>query len=255
MNIKRQNTSINTSSTAAMQRQLAWAAGICFLITHVTSVGAAALYAPVLNNADYLMSSGADIQILCGALLEVILAITVIGTGVALFPVAKKQNEGGALGYMALRTLEAGIIIVGILPLLALVSLRQFALTSSTDPATMLAISKALVVFHNWTFILGPGLVCAANTTVMAYLLYRSRFVPRLIPTLGLIGAPLIFALNTAQLFGIFEQIPAWAAIAVLPIFTWEVSLAIWLIVKGFKAAALAPTAVTSAANEQLSAA
>lgn len=243
MNINRQ-TSI--SSTAAMQRQLAVAAGLCFLITHVTSIGAVALYAPVLNNADYIVSVGAgsDTQILWGAILEVLLALTVIGTGVALFPVAKKQNEGGALGYAALRTLEAGIIVVGVLPLLALVTLRQFALTSSTDPATMIAIGKALMSFHNWTFILGPGLVCGTNTAVMAYLLYRSRYVPRFIPTLGLIGGPLIFALNAAQLFGIFVQVPAWAGIAVLPIFTWEVSLAIWLIVKGFKAAALAPASL-----------
>ena len=74
----------------------------------------------------------------------------------------------------------------------------------------------------------------------MASLMYKSRLVPRFIPVLGLVGGPLIFALTVARMFGVFEQFPSWVGIAVVPIFAWEFSLALWLIVKGFKSSATA---------------
>lgn len=222
-------------------RKLAIAAGVCFLITHVTSVPAPLLYAPILNRADYILGSGPDTRVLLAVLLDVLCALGIVGTSVALFPVVKRQHEGIALGYVGLRTLEAGIIACGVLPLLTVVTLRQqLAGTAGADSATLVTVGKALVAFHNWTVVLGPGLVCPANTVLMAYLMYRSGLVPRFIPMLGLIGAPLVFAYNTALLFGLAAYIPAWVAIAVVPIFAWEVTLALWLIVKGFRPAALA---------------
>ncbi len=74
----------------------------------------------------------------------------------------------------------------------------------------------------------------------MAYLMYRSRLVPRFIPVLGLVGGPLVFASATAVLFGLLGQYSTWPAIASLPEFAWELTLAIYLIAKGFKASAIA---------------
>ena len=62
---------------------------------------------------------------LWGALLEVIVALAGIGTAVTLFPVVKRQNEAMALGFVAVRTLEAAMIFTGVLSLLSLVHLRQ----------------------------------------------------------------------------------------------------------------------------------
>jgi Domain of unknown function (DUF4386) len=59
--------------------------------------------------------------------------------------------------------------------------------------------------------------------------------VPRVIPALGLIGAPLILASSTAILFGIDHAGSVWQGIATAPIFVWELSLGVWLAVKGFK--------------------
>ena len=69
---------------------------------------------------------------------------------------------------------------------------------------------------------------------MLAHLMYRSRLVPRLIAVLGLVGGPLLFALATAVMFGVFDQVSVWGAVAALPVFAWEMSLAVWLIVKGF---------------------
>jgi Domain of unknown function (DUF4386) len=236
-------------------RKLAIAAGVCYLITHVTSVAAPFLYSPILSHTTYVLGAGADTRVVLGAFLEIILAMANIGTAVALFPVVKRWGEGVALGYVGLRTLEAGIIAVGVLPLLAVVTVRQqLAGAAGTDTAALVALGQALVGFHNWTFILGPGLVCGVNTVLMASLMFRSRLVPRVIPVLGLIGGPLVFAYNAAVLFGLSAHIPGWVAIGVIPIFAWEVSLALWLIIKGFRPAALASTPARPAAPELVSA-
>lgn len=230
----------NRAAPMSSARKLAIAAGVCFLITHVTSVPAPLLYRPILNSADYILGAGPDTRVLLGTLLDLICALGIVGTAVALFPVVKRQHEGIALGYVGLRTLEAGIIAVGVLPLLTAVTLRQqLAGAAGADTATLVTLGHALVEFHNWTSILGPGLICPANTVLMAYLMYRSGLVPRFIPVLGLVGAPLVFAYNTALLFGLSAYIPAWVAIAVVPIFAWEVTLALWLIIKGFRPSAL----------------
>jgi hypothetical protein len=221
----------------APTRRTAIAIGTFFLTTHVTSVGGMLLYGPVLTSTDYsahLAGPGASGGALLGALFEVILAIAIVATGVAFFPVIRRIGEGMALGYAALRTLEAAVIAVGVTPLIAAVALAQTPAAGSTG------LVQALAAVHNWTFIVGPGLICPANTVVLAAVLFRSRLVPRAIPVLGLVGAPLVFALNTWQVLTLTPQAPSWAAAAVVPIFAWEVSLAIYLIAKGFRPEAAA---------------
>ena len=73
------------------------------------------------------------------------------------------------------------------------------------------------------------------NALLLGSLLYRSRLVPRIIPLVGLIGAPLLVASAAATLFGLKEQVSALSAIAALPIALWEFSLGVYLVVKGFK--------------------
>jgi hypothetical protein len=232
-------------------RKLAIATGVCFLITHVTSVPAAFLYDPILNGKNYILGSGSDTQVVLGAFLELICALGIVGTSVSLFPVVRRWSEGGALAYVGLRTLEAGIIAVGVLPLLTAVALRQhLAGTAGVDAASLAIVGNGLVEMHKWTRLLGPGLVCGVNTTVMAYLLYRSRLVPRIIPILGLIGGPAIFAYNTARVFGASEHTLGWTAIAVLPIFAWEVSLALRLIIKGFNVTPVTPEVARPVSKE-----
>jgi hypothetical protein len=218
----------------ASLRRTAVAAGLLFLVTHVTSVSALILYGSVLNSAGYIVGSGPDTPVLLGAFFEVICAFAIIGTAVTLFPVVRRQNEGIALGYVGLRTLEAGIIATGVVTLLAVVTLRQ-AGAAGTDQATLVAVGRALAAVHNWTFLAGPGFTSGVDTVLMAYLMYKTGLVPRFIPVLGLIGGPLVFASATAVLFGLVGQYSTGPAIACMPEFAWELTLAIWLIAKGFR--------------------
>jgi hypothetical protein len=215
-------------------RRTATVAGVLYLVTHVTSIAALVLYGPVRNDTGYVLGGGADTRILIGALLEVVLAMAVIGTAVTLFPVVKRQNEGVALGYAGLRTLEASIICVGIVSLLAVVTLRTHA-PAGGDSASLITVGRGLVAVHDWTFLFGPDFVLGTNTVLMAYLMYSSRLVPRFIPVLGLVGGPLVFLGALGVLFGAYTQVSPIAALSAVPVFAWELSFALWLIIKGFR--------------------
>jgi len=211
-------------------------AGVFFIVAAVAAIIGLALEGPVLNDPRYIVGSGDDSRVILGAFFEVILAISVIGTAVTLFPIVKRQDEGIALGYVAGRVVEAVVIVVGIISLLSVVRLRQgFAGATGADAASFVTVGKSLVAIHEWTFLFGPNLALGVNTLLLSYLMYRSRLVPRLIAVLGLIGGPLIFASGTAEMFGLYQQISVWGAIAAIPVFAWEMSLAVCLIVKGFK--------------------
>lgn len=144
------------------------------------------------------------------------------------------------MGYVGLRTLEAAIIAVGVVSLLAVVTLRQAGIAGA-DPTALVTVGNALVAVHNWTFLVGPSFTSGVNTVLMAYLMYRSRLVPRFIPMLGLIGGPLVFASATAVLFGLVGQYSMWPAITSIPEFAWELTLAVYLIFRGFDSSAIAP--------------
>lgn len=222
-------------------RKTALVAGALYLITFATSIPARVLFAPVRNDPNYILGPGlADTQILFAGLLEVLLAFSNIGTAIALYPVVKRQNQGVALGFVGSRTLEAAIIMIGAVALLSVVTLRQ-----SGAGADALGASHALVAMYDWTFLFGPGFMACVNALLLGSLLYRSGLVPRIIPLVGLIGAPLLFASNLAVLFGVWEQTSLPAGIATVPIALWEISVGVWLVVKGFN-----PSPITAGMND-----
>jgi hypothetical protein len=251
------DTNRQTTTGVAAPRTIALVTGIFFVITYITSILALFLYGPVLNDPNYIIGAGADTRVLWGAFLEVILVIANTGTAVTLFSILKRQNEGIALGYVAARVVESVVIAIGIISLLAVVTLRQdFAGAAGANAATLVTIGKLLVAIHAWTFLLGPGCVGILGTgLLLGYLMYRSGLVPRAMAMLGLVGGPLLFASSILVLFGFYEQLSVWGSIATIPEFLWELSLGIWLIVKGFKPSPIAAQSSQTAANEALSAA
>ncbi len=217
-------------------RKTALVTGVLFVITFITSIPAVVLYGPVLHDPGYVLGAGADARVSLGAVLEVLLVIANIGTAVALFPVLRRRHEALALGYVTARVVESTLIAAGVVSLLAVVTLRQGAAgAAGADAAALVAAGKALVAFHDRTFLLGPGFAAGAgNGLLLGYMLYRSGLVPRRMALLGLVGGPLVCASGIAVLFGLYQQVSAWSLLATLPEIAWEASLGIWLIAKGF---------------------
>jgi hypothetical protein len=218
--------------TTTSTRKTALVAGALYLLTFI-SIPTLYLYGPV-REANYVVGPGPDTRVFIGGVLEMIVALACIGTAVALYPVVKRQNEGIALGFVAVRTLEAAMIFAGVFSLLAVVTLRQAGAGAGT-----LATGQTLVGLHDWTFILGQSLLPAVNALLLGSLLYQSRLVPRILPVLGFIGAPLLVASSIATLFGSNHYGSGISGLAALPIALWEFSLGAYLVVKGFRATGL----------------
>jgi hypothetical protein len=216
---------------------------VFFIVAAVAAVTGLALYGPVLHDTHYILrTSGGDGRVLAGAICEILLAISVIGTAVTLYPVVRREHEGFAIGYVAGRTVEALIIITGIISLLSVVTLRQrLAGTTAADQGALRTVSRALVAVHDWTFLIGPGMAIGINTLLLATLMYRSRLVPRAIAVIGLAGGPLIFLAAFGVILGAWTQVSLAGSLPAVPVALWEMSLAVWMIAKGFRPAPAGP--------------
>ena len=219
-------------------RRTSLTAGILYLLTFV-SIPTLFLYGPV-RDADFVLGAGSDTGVLWAAFSEVIVALAGIGTAVVLFRVVRRQSETAALGFVTARVLEAALILVGVVSVLTMLTLRHdVAGTADADPASLVTTGHTLVATYDWAFLLSQSLMPVFNALCLGYALYRSGLVPRILPTIGLIGAPLLLAADIAIFFGVFDRMGP-IALAALPIAAWEFSLGVYLTVKGFKPAAVA---------------
>jgi hypothetical protein len=223
--------------SAPPSRRTASIAGALYLVTFLTSVPTLALYRPVQDHADFVLGAGSATSVLAGASLEVLLALSCVGTAVVLFPLARRQSEEAALGYLASRLVEGGLILVGVASVLSIVTLRQDA--AASDPASLLTAGQTLVAVYNRAFLLSQSLMPAISALCLGWIMYRSGLVPRPIPLLGLVGAPLLLASDTAILWGAYGPTSPLAALAALPVAIWELSLGARLLFRGFLPAPL----------------
>lgn len=221
----------------AREQRTARIMGAWFLGTFVFSVPAFWFYDPLLNHAGYVTGAGgADTRIGVGALLEILLAISGIATAVVIYPIVKRVNESTALGYIASRTVESIIILIGVLSLLSVVALRQDLAGTGTASGTSTGIERSLLALHDQTSLLGPQF-CAGigNGILLGYLMWRSRLLPRPMVMIGLIGGPLAVLAGVGVLLGAWDIQAGVPVLMTAPEAVWEFSLSIWLLVAGFR--------------------
>jgi hypothetical protein len=233
---------VRTGGTTDLMRNHARAAGIFYLLTFASSIPALILIGPILHHADYVTSGGQDTRVLWGCLLDGVNALTAVGSAVALYPVVKRQNGSLALGFVTSRLIEAVVVMIGVVSLLAVVTMRQdLGGATGTEATSLTTTATALVDLRNWTFLLGPGLMPAFNAILLGTLLYRSRLVPRMIPTVGLFGAPLLLAAFALTFFGAVEQVSSLSGVLTMPVAAWELSVGLWMTFKGFRPSPILP--------------
>jgi len=212
-------------------RKTALVVGILYLVTFIGSIPAAILVAPAMDPA-YVTGAGSDQQVNLGLVLELVNVFGCIGCAVAVFSVIRREHEGLAVGYLATRTFEAVTITVGVLSLLALTTLRHQG-AASGDAASLVPVSSALVAIRQWAMMLGPNMA-GFNALMLGTALYRARLVPRALPALGIIGAPILISFVVGTILGVTGPGTVFHGIAVAPFFIWELVLGLWLTFKGF---------------------
>lgn len=213
-------------------------AGVLYLVTFAASIPAAFWFlTPVLDDPSYVVRGGSDTRVVIGCLLDVVNAIACVGTAVALFPLVRRHHEALALGFVTSRLFEAAVIAVGVTSLLGVVGLHHDVTDGSGATRTdLLASQQALVAVRDATFQLGPNLCAAMNALLLGTLLYRSRLVPRGLPVVGLVGAPLLLTATVATLLGVIDQGTPWFAGALL-VAAWELGLGLHLTFRGLRPA------------------
>ena len=246
---------MNDSISAAASRRIALVAGIFFLLTF-THVAILPLYDPILNDADYIITGGSETSIRLGVMVDIFLIVANVATAVVLFRVVRRHSEALAVGYVAVRIFESATIAVGAICLLAVLTLREdLVVTAGADAASLSATAASLVAVRDWTFFFGPGLCSGlGNGLLLGYLMFRSGLVPRNMALIGLIGGPVSLIGLTFVLFGAWEQDAPPQFLFTIGEIVWELSLGVYLIVKGFKISPDAGTDSAGSSDDGLSA-
>jgi hypothetical protein len=213
--------------------------GALFLIAMVASLLGGIWLESILSAPDYLSSASENkIQVEIGVLLELINGLAVIGIAVAMYPIFRKQYEALALGYVALRIIEAVIIVAAVISPLALIALSQEYINAGAPDTTYFQTlgSSLLAVRAIWVSTM-LAIFFGLGALLFYYLLFQTKLVPRFISVWGFIAVALVLTWNLLEFFGI--HISAGIILA-LPMILNEIFLGIWLIVKGFNSSAIA---------------
>lgn len=218
------------------RKSMLWT-GILFIGTFVFSIPALFFYSPVIDHSDYVLGGGQDTRVTIGALFEIILIVCNAGTAITLYPVVRKFTETAAIGYVASRLFESVMIALGVMSLLAVVTMRQdFGGAGAADAASLSATANSLIAFHNWTFLFGPAF-CAGfgNGILLGYMMFKSGLMPKRLAMIGLVGGPLALATAFAVLFGAWEQTSPIGFLFTTPEIIWESTFGIFLTVKAVR--------------------
>jgi hypothetical protein len=181
---------------------------------------------------DYLVELSAnETQVIVGMLIELVWVLAVVGIIVTLFPVLKRHNETLALGFSALRFMEAmSTVVSSILLLTLLTSSQEFVQAGVPEASSLQTAGTLLLAAREWAFMIGSGLIWSLSALILNLMLYQSKPVPRWLSGWGLVGAILSFATYLSQSFGANPT-----ELLFLPIAVQEMVFAVWLIFKGFK--------------------
>lgn len=216
--------------------------GVLFIIGTVAGILSVLFTTPILESPDYLAQVSANgNQLVLGALMVLVMGLSLAMIPVLLFPIAKKQNETLALGYVvfrgALETVTYLAIAIGWLLLLPLS--QAYVQAEAANVATLQALGGLLVEVAQISTMI-TAVIFPLGALMFYTLLYQTRLVPRWLSVWGLLAATLhLFSTGLAGMFGLLDSMSTLQVALNLPIFLQEMVLAVWLIVKGFNAVAL----------------
>ncbi len=213
-------------------------AGVLFILCSAAAIlSLVPLGAPVGAPADFAWLAANGNRVVSTAVIEFVWAGTGMGIAVALYPVLRKFNPALALGSVIGRVVENVFILVATLSLLALLTVSQEAVASAVTE------SNLLLALREWDHEFVMLIPFAVGSFLYNVVLYRSRLVPRWLAGWGIVA--IVLSLVPAMYAGFTQEFGFTTINNVLsaPIALQEMTLAVWLIVKGFSARALASVA------------
>ena len=174
-----------------------------------------------------------ETQVVLAVICWLILAVSVLGIGVMMYPILKKYHGGLAQGYVGLRLVEAICIVISSICLMALLTLSKEFGAGTGDAAYYLPAGSVLLAVQEWAFEIGTLLFLGLGGLALYYGLYELELVPKWLSLWGLIGAACVVLFGLLGLFGLTADSVTLNLLAA-PIAIQEMVFAVWLIAKGF---------------------
>jgi hypothetical protein len=173
-----------------------------------------------------------------GAILWLLTVAGDTAHGVLMFPVLKQHNERMAFGYLAARIVDAVFIAIMVLFLLIQIPLGSEYLKSAAANAGFLqSLSTVSVQASQYAYQIGMSTLGVAGL-LLNIMFYRTKLIPRWLAIWGLAGYAIILGGMLSSILG-----SGLGDLSSIPGGLWEVFVGVWLIVKGFDSAAVAPQA------------
>jgi hypothetical protein len=220
--------------------------GVFYIAATVAGILSISLTQSTLDASDYLVKVSAnENQMRIGALFELIMAVAVVGIAITVYPVLRKYNGSIAIGYVCARLVEGVLFIVGTLSLLTLLTLSQEFVDAGTPDASYFhTAGELLLAVRDWGgHVVLDVAVFPLGALIFYGLLYRTRLIPRWLSGVGVVGAILYWSASLFVLFHAIEPLSTPHILLQAPLGLQEMVFAIWLIVKGFNAPAIAAEA------------
>ena len=227
-------------------RAAATTAGILYIIGTVAGVlSKVVTYFPVHDANDPLgYAAKHPDAVVTGALLVLVMGLSLAFVPVVLFPVLRRVDEVLATGYLIIRgAVETATYVILAIAWLLLVPLAE---TMSAGPGTAspAGVRLGTLVIDSDGASITMSLVFCLGAALFYILLYRSRIAPRWIASWGLLGIPLYVAAYLLAMYGVVGINSAAVNLLCLPLAVQEMVLAVWMIARGFRPAARIDTRV-----------
>jgi hypothetical protein len=162
-----------------------------------------------------------------GAVLSFVGCVCALVLAVTLYAITREQDRDLAMLGLTCRVAEGVVGAASIPTTLGLLAITTAAGTNAVDPAAAGAVGAFVL---NQTAVIAATFF-AVGSTLFSYLLLRGRIVPVALAWLGVVASILVVVGLPLQLVGILQS-PI-RDLMWFPMLAFEVTLALWLIIKG----------------------
>jgi branched-subunit amino acid transport protein AzlD len=171
---------------------------------------------------------------------DYLVTLSSIKTKVLLYPVIKKYDNAIALGYFGFRIIGAAFLFLGIVSLLALLFLSQsFVSAGQLNSSYFQTMGELLRAGRDWMNHIGMILPWSLGGLILFYCLFRMKLVPQWLSIWGIIGSLLTLMATFLLMFDVIKIVTPTYFIMNTPTALLELTLALYLIIKGFKPSAV----------------
>jgi len=242
--VQRSGVEVGIDTGTREHKAAATTAGILYIIGTVAGILSKAIAFFPVHDADDPLAYAAKHSdaVATGALLVLVMGLSLAFVPVVLFPVLRRVDEVLATGYLIIRgAVETTCYVILAVAWLLLVPLAE-TMSAGSGTASPAGVRLGTLVIDSDGASAMLTLVFCLGAVLFYVLLYRSRIVPRWITLWGFVGIPLYAAAYVLAMYGVIGGNSSGQNLLQLPLGVQEMVLAVWMIARGFRPAAVSTT-------------